>query len=298
MRRISSLAAARVLLISFVAIGCAAAGGPAGAGPTTAPATAGSAQAPDEDFPGGDQPSGPVAQAGDLPLVIHTGSINLEVTDMRASIDRATSLIASVGGQVAESHQENEGEYQAATVTYRIPAQRWDEALIGLRGLGQKVLAEDTDSSDVTAQVVDLDARIANLQASESALQAIMARATTIADVLKVQQELSAVRGDIESMIAQRDTLSDQAAMGTLDVIFTVPVVAAAVASNGWDLGREVDNAVAALLRVTQVLTSLAVWIGIVITPVVLPVLLVIWLAVRVRRRVEANRSREAATSV
>ena len=82
----------------------------------------------------------------------------------------------------------------------------------------------------MTAQVVDLDARIANLQASESALQAIMARATTIADVLKVQQELTGVRGDIESMIAQRDNLADQAAMGTLDVIFTVPVVAAAVA--------------------------------------------------------------------
>ena len=35
--------------------------------------------------------------------------------------------------------------------------------------------------------------------------QGIMTRATTITDVLKVQSELTAVRGDIESLTAQRD---------------------------------------------------------------------------------------------
>jgi len=305
MRWISSATLGSVLLALFVVTGCNAA-----AGPTTAPgqaatpgaATPGAAYGYDDeqgespiDEP---PPDGPVAQVDTPVLVVHTGSMQLEVADLRSTVDQATAQIAALGGFVAESHEENSGEYQSATVTYRIPAARWDEALTGLRVLGTKVLGEDTNAQDVTAQAVDLDARIANLRATEAALQAIMVKATTIADVLKVQAELTGVRGDIESLVAQRDKLGDQAALGTLEVAFNVPVVAAAVATSGWDLGAEVDNAVAALVRVTQGITTLAVWFGIVLLPVAIPVVLIIWLAVKLRRRYESRRAPEVPSAM
>ncbi len=288
MRRFSSLllGLSVATLIAVFLLGCAGASSPA-----AAPATMGPVG---RSVAGGDAAGGPVdddgtsAQApipsGAGALIIHTGSIELEVADMRPAIDQATVLIAGLGGHVAESHEQNAGEYQAATVTYRIPAARWAEAVAGLRALGQKVLSEDTDAQDVTAQVVDLDARIANLRASELALQGIMARATTITDVLKVQAELTGVRGDIESMTAQRDRLADQAALGTLEVRFNVPVDEAAVATRGWDLGREVDSALATLVRVGQGTTSLAVWLLIVGLPVFIPILVAIFAGVRIRR--------------
>jgi hypothetical protein len=222
-------------------------------------------------------------------LIIHTGTMDLEVSDLRATVDQATALIKGLGGQIAESHETNDSGYESATVTYRIPAERWDEAVAGIRGLGQRVLAEDTNASDVTAQVVDLDAHIANLRASEAALQAIMTQATTIPDVLKVQDELTKVRGDIEAMVAQRDNLADQAALGTLEVRFNVPVAAVATASNDWDLGREIDHAVAVLVRVGQGTLSLAVWSVIVFLPVAVPVVAAILVAVRLRRRYESR---------
>ncbi len=239
---------------------------------------------------------------GDAPadgaLIVHTGSMSLEVTDLRATIDQATGLVSRVGGSVAESHEQNSEGHQGATVTYRIPAERWTEALAGLRALGQRVLSEDTDAQDVTAQVIDLDARIANFQASELALQGIMGRATTITDVLKVQEELSAVRGDIESMIAQRDHLADQAALGTLEVAYSVPVDEAAVATSGWDLGREVAGALAALVRLGQGLASLTVWLVIVVLPVLIPVGLIAYIALRVRRRYIRRQAAQQTPSV
>ncbi|MEX2546371.1 MAG: DUF4349 domain-containing protein, partial [Chloroflexota bacterium] len=223
MRRFSSLllGLSVATLIAVFLLGCAGASSPAArplddvgnsVGRPVAGDTAGEPIDDDGNSSQGPSPSGEGA------LIIHTGSIELEVADMRPAIDQATVLIASLGGFVAESHEQNAGEYQAATVTYRIPAARWAEAVAGLRAIGVKVLSEDTDAQDVTAQVVDLDARIANLRASELALQEIMSRATTITDVLKVQGELTGVRGDIESMTAQRDHLADQAALGTLEV--------------------------------------------------------------------------------
>lgn len=268
--------------IGVLVLGCAAASSPAA---TSAPAARPAAGNPGElsgDTDGSGQAPGPMAS--DAPLIVHTGSMALEVTALRPAIDQATALVSSLGGSVAESHEQNSDGHQGASVTYRIPAERWAEALAGLRALGQRVLSEDTDAQDVTAQVIDLDARIANLQASELALQGIMGRATTITDVLKVQQELTAVRGDIESMIAQRDQLADQAALGTLEVAYSVPVDEAAVASSGWDFGREVDGAFAALVRVGQGLASLTVWLLIVVLPVLIPLALIGYVAVRVRR--------------
>jgi len=86
--------------------------------------------------------------------------------------------------------------------------------------VGTKVLGEQTSSQEVTAQVVDLGARLANLRVTETALQGIMDRATKIPDVLAVQAQLTDVRGQIEELTAEQQTLQNQAALATLTVTF------------------------------------------------------------------------------
>src|SRR5437868_7110181 len=92
------------------------------------------------------------------------------------------ALVALIVAACSGSQRTGDGGTAVAQVTYRIPATRWDEALVDLRAIGIKVLSEQTQSQDVTGQVVDLGARITNLQATEAALQAIMARADKISD--------------------------------------------------------------------------------------------------------------------
>ncbi len=58
-------------------------------------------------------------------LIIYTGSLTLEVTDLRGTIDQATAVITGLGGHIAASHEENSPGHEGATVTYRIPAARW-----------------------------------------------------------------------------------------------------------------------------------------------------------------------------
>lgn len=220
--------------------------------------------------------------APDQQLIVYTGSLDLEVADVNATVSQAETLIKNLGGHIATSRGSDTGNGKSANVTYRIPAERWTEALDGLKGLATRVVNENTSSEDVTAQVVDLDARLANLRSTESALQGIMTRATTITDVLKVQSELTQVRGQIESLTAQRDLLANRAALATLEVGFnTPPVTEVTQASTGWDLGKEIDGALAALVRLAQGVASLVIWLVIVVAPVVLPVLVLIWVANR-----------------
>ncbi|MEO8625400.1 MAG: DUF4349 domain-containing protein [Candidatus Limnocylindrales bacterium] len=222
----------------------------------------------------------------DQQLIVYTGSLDLEVADIAVAASQAEALIKGLGGHVAASNANDTGNGKSANVTYRIPADRWSDALSGLKGLATRVTNEQTSSEDVTAKVVDLDARLANLRSTELALQAIMAKATTITDILKVQAELTQTQGDIESMTAQRDLMANQAALATLEVGFNLPAVAQVTqASTGWDLGKEIDSALASLVRLLQGVVTLLVWLVVVVLPVVIPVLIFIWIASRLYLR-------------
>jgi hypothetical protein len=172
-------------------------------------------------------------------------------------------------------------------VTYRIPAAAWDDALEGLRGLAIKVVSESTQTQDVSGQVVDLAARITNLQVTERALQEIMVKATRIADVLAVQAELTRVRGDIEQATAERAHLQEQAAFSTLTVRFGLqPEPAVIVSQKKFDPKSEIDRAAAALVELLQGVATAGIWFGIVWLPVLLVVgLLAVAVLLVVRRR-------------
>jgi hypothetical protein len=224
---------------------------------------------------------------GELPrdaLIVRTGDLHLEVTDLGLAVASGRNAITGLGGYVEASEEQNTDHQAWAQVTYRLPVAQWDAALAALRGLG-KVLSEHTGTQDVTAEVVDLDARLANLRVTEQALQAIMDRAATIDDVLTVQRELTQVRGEIERLTAQRDALASRAAMSTLAVLYEVPVEPIAQAAEGWDVGREVNSALASLVLIGQRLASLAIWLLIVVLPVVAPLVVIGWLAYRISQR-------------
>ncbi len=223
--------------------------------------------------------------------IIRTGSIDLEVADVGASLRAARDGIRAMGGYIGASTTENDGDTPVASVSYRVPSDRWEEALDLLRGIsgpGTKVVTERTDAVEVTGQVIDLEARIRNLQASESALQAIAADAVRIADVLEVQAQLTQVRGEIEQLTAQLADLEDRAAYATLTATFRMPVVAVEVAQQDWDPALVVDEASASLIDVLQGLTTAGIWFAIVWLPILLVVgavaLVAAWIVRRVRR--------------
>lgn len=205
--------------------------------------------------------------------IIRTGSIDLEVTDVPTALITARDGIRTMGGYVGASQTENVDDRPMASITYRIPAARWEDALDLLRrlnGLTSKVVTEQTQAVEVTGQVVDLQARIKNLRASETALQQIATGTTKISDVLEVQQQLTNVRGEIEQLSAALADLQDRAGFATLTATFSVPVVAVDVATKGWEPAVVVDEATASLVNVLQALTTAGIWFAIVWLPILL----------------------------
>lgn len=210
-------------------------------------------------------------------LVIKVGTLTVEVEDLDAAVAAATAEIAGLGGYVSGSSQAGAGAEVSASITYRIPADRWEEALVAIRTLATTVVSEQTQTEDVGAQVVDLGARVTNLQATERAIQAVMDRAATIEEILTVQQELTRIRGEIEQAASQRADLQERATYSTLTVRFgLVPAAAPSATPSpspavpGFDVGAEVAGATDTLVGILERLATVGIWFGIVWLPIIL----------------------------
>lgn len=267
-------------------VGSSVGGAPVGGGPLPA-ASAGPAGAPQGNGNGNNPAGGGTVvtpAVRDL-LIIKTGALAIQVAGLDAALTNATDQITALGGYASGSDRSGDGDDAQASITFRIPAARWEEALKGLRGLGEKVLNERSSTEEVTSQVIDLGARIKNLQSTETALQGIMTQATDIDDILSVQSRLTEIRGQIEQLTAQKSHLEEQAAFSTVTVTFALKPNPVLTEAQGFDPATEVDQALGSLVGMLQALATAGIWFAIVWVPILLFVGLIVGIGVVIYRR-------------
>ena len=230
-------------------------------------------------------------------LIVRTGTLTLETANVADAVSAASGVVVDRGGFVAGSTESGATDAASATLDLRIPAARWEETLAGLRGLAT-VRDQQIKTDEVTGTVIDLGARIANLRSTEAALQAIMAKAVKIEEILDVQTQLTQTRGEIEELSAQKASLEDRAAYGSLTVVFELPPKPkpspTLAPTPVWDPGTDVQQATSKLVRISQRATTAGIWFAIIGLPILgaLAVLLVVaWATWRLvtRRRVAAT---------
>jgi hypothetical protein len=260
-------------------------GGAASAAPLPAASAGGDFGSGGKDISGGSGTGGTGNQVADLGAkIIRTGSLQLTVSDVDVATRTARDTIRGAGGYVGASEEQRNGDELVATIAYRIPADRWDDTLDAIRKLGT-VVGEKTDAQEVTGQLVDLEARIRNLKASETALVGYAEKAPKVSDLLEIEARLTDTRGEIERLSAQQAQLSDQVALATLTVTFGTEVVAVTQAAARWDPAAEVDRASATLISAVQGLISILIVLVIVWLPLLLGAGVVIAIAWVIARR-------------
>ena len=177
-----------------------------------------------------------IGQPGVNRLLVRTANMVLRAGDVVGTVDRARDIAATHGGYSGRE----EVRAASATLTLLIPSDRFDRALEELGGLGT-VVSRDQSAQDVTEQVVDLDSRIATQRASVDRVRALLARAATVDEIVRIEQELTTREADLESLEQRRQALGGQVAMSTVTVEVEKSDVAAAKESGGF-LGGLADG--------------------------------------------------------
>lgn len=134
--------------------------------------------------------------------------------DLEASVRQATTTIVGLGGYLF-SEDSSFGSNGSATVTYKVPPDRYDEAVTSLSELGTAV-ASSVDTTDVTDAVVDLDSRIRSAEASVARVRNLLEEASNLGDVTMLEGELTRRETTLEQLTGQRRQTVGTAEMSTL----------------------------------------------------------------------------------
>src|SRR3990170_3702558 len=157
------------------------------------------------------------------PAVVRTATLSIEVGEdgFVAAFDSA-SLVAGKYGGFVESSSTGGTKIQRGDLLIRVPADRFDEAVRDLRALGT-VERQELSGQDVTAEFVDLEARLRTWEAQEAVLLDLMSQATTIEATLRVQRELQDVQFRIEQIEGQLRYLENRTELATIQVSLHEP---------------------------------------------------------------------------
>ena len=151
--------------------------------------------------------------------VVKTGSIALEVGrgGVASAASRAGTIATGAGGFVADSHSDTTSDHPTADVTIRVPSAAFDIVLQQVRDLG-KVVTTQVSGKDVTADYVDLQARLQALQSSRQQFETLLLKAQSIPDILSVQDRIDSLQVQIEQLQGQQQVLDDQSTFATLAI--------------------------------------------------------------------------------
>jgi hypothetical protein len=282
-----------LVIIAILATGCAAssplssgnspsAGMDRGALPSAPPVPAATAVAEKTSTAGSGAGS---AAVGDR-LIIKTGNITLVVKSVEESVGTVTSLATSAGGYVVSSKSGSENERLVATLTIKVPADKFEASMATLRALALEPPTENVNGQDVTEEYADVGAQLRNLQATEKQLLNLLDRAQTVDDTLKVYTQLTNIRGQIERLQGRMQYLERSAALSTITVSLR-PQVEKLIVKTGreaWQPSATFTEAARALMSALQVLGDLGIW-AVVFSPVCLIPVVILWILWRLTRR-------------
>jgi hypothetical protein len=155
--------------------------------------------------------SGPMIEQN---VTLHIVPTNFD--DASAALEK---LATANGGYVANlSASAQTGSARDVNVELRIPAKQAPAFVDAARKLG-KVVEETRTTEEVTAEYVDLQARLKAAKAAEQRLVELLGNRTgKLSDVLQVERELTRVRSEIESMQGQANVMLHQVAYATVKV--------------------------------------------------------------------------------
>ena len=168
--------------------------------------TAFGAQATDPSEPATPDEASPTKR-----LMVYEGRFTVLVANVRDAVVKFVAAVEERGGYLQSRTQ--------ARVVCRVPAEHFQEIVDSLPEFGM-LLDESIEARDVTKRYFDLEIRIRNAEQSLARLNALLAQAEKVEDLLKIEQEIRRLTEELERLKGERRFLSQQIALSKLEVEF------------------------------------------------------------------------------
>ena len=293
MKKTLSLLLAVLLVFALCACGSAdsASSAPSAAYDMVSTETAYPAEAPEEDYGGFAVAGGTqletgsgAAPEGSPEKLIYSASATVETTEFDRTIEKLSALVEQYGGFVESSSINGSNYYtqsrgysseRYASYVIRVPSGKFSALMGSLSTLGN-VPYSHTYTENITAQYYDTDARLTAYQTQEARLLEMMEAAETVEDLIAIEEKLTELRYQIESLQSTLKNWDRQVAYSTLDL--EVQEVIEYTPESRMSYGQELMLALTnGLKRAGQFFKDLLLWfVGALPTLVILAVVLAV----------------------
>jgi len=181
-----------------------------------------------------------VIKQASLAVSVTSGSFDSKLAAVRALVEQEQGFIS---GTEAQANPEVDQHIRSGVVTFMVPSDRFDDAIDQLSRLGT-VQNEHISGQDVSAQYVDLQARLANEEAQRDAMLVLLKRAQSISDIIAIQTQLGQITQQIEELKGQIQYLDHNTAFSTISVdIIEAGAPAAVQQPDSWGFVTAMSDA-------------------------------------------------------
>lgn len=152
--------------------------------------------------------------------IIRTANISFMVKDYAKSRTEIEKTVRSMRAYIADENEQNNSHSISNTMTIRVVNDEFYPLVERLTSVASEVTAKTIDSKDVTAQFVDIQARLKTKKEVEQRYISLLNKATKISEILEIEEKMRAIREEIEAKEGELKYLSDQVAYSTIVLHF------------------------------------------------------------------------------
>ena len=211
--------------------------------------------------------------------IARVANLSIYVGDIDASVEKIGAVARSEGGDVFSLDLAP----GTGTIEIRVPSQRFDAAMSALGRIGT-MRGRSTAAEDLGGDITDSSAKLLNLRRTEADFLRIMDRAGSVAEILNVENQLSGVREQIETLEADLKTMRRRVTYATITTQLEAEPVAAPVHPQALaQLANAWRDDVAALGQFTVAIVALVLWV-VVFAPYIAVPALVAWVVLARRK--------------
>jgi hypothetical protein len=156
------------------------------------------------------------------PSVISVGKVSLESKELDPVREELDRLLGRYGGYVTNERTVNDahGTPKTSSLELRVPSAHFDDVMSAFEEFST-VKHTDREATDVTTEVIDVDARVRTQQVSLDRLRRFLGKARDVNAMIRLESEIAQREADLGSLLAQQKYLADQTSLATIDVTMT-----------------------------------------------------------------------------
>ena len=185
----------------------------------------------------------PVIRQATLSISVGSGTFGSKLTDVRHIVEGEGGYIAGTDASVGPAPDSQSSQITTGTVNFMVPAANFDATIDELTKVGT-LKGEHITGTDVSAQYVDLNARLANAEAQHQVYLALLAKATNTNDIIAIENQIGQITSQIEQLKGQIKYLDNNTSFSAITVTMTESApLAQAPTNDGWGFATALNGA-------------------------------------------------------